>query len=179
MRASRAALAVVALVSVMAVAVAGCTVAAVATPSTAGSARASLSPPTPAGSTGASLTTAPALPPTATLAAEGGDPVPGDLGTYLVGEGGSDAPWLPGRPIRVGTGETLRVGLRPAAAVEAWSVRYVPAGAIVPDGGVLLATGSDDVAFVAPPPGAWSAEVRIVLADGRGTASWFWEIHVS
>ena len=35
-------------------------------------------------------------PPTAALAVEGGDPTDGQLGTYTWGEGGSDAPWLPG-----------------------------------------------------------------------------------
>ena len=38
-----------------------------------------------------------AEPPAATLAAEGGDPVAGQLGSYTWAGGGSDSPWLPGR----------------------------------------------------------------------------------
>jgi hypothetical protein len=52
-------------------------------------------------------------PPDAVLAAEGGDPVTGQLGTYVWLQTGSDAPWLPGAPLTVGTGEPLTVGLVP------------------------------------------------------------------
>ena len=38
-------------------------------------------------------------PPEALLAAEGGDPVAGQLGTYVWFESGSDSPWLPGAPL--------------------------------------------------------------------------------
>ena len=62
---------------------------------------ASGAPPTP---TAVAATTIPpssvagvAEPPVASLAAEGGDPVVGQLGSYIWADGGSDAPWLPGR----------------------------------------------------------------------------------
>ncbi|MEA2610414.1 MAG: hypothetical protein QOG32_140 [Chloroflexota bacterium] len=48
-------------------------------------------------------------PPDAALAAEGGDPVIGQLGSFTWGAGGSDSPWLPGAPLVVGVGERLRV----------------------------------------------------------------------
>src|SRR5688500_217654 len=52
-------------------------------------------------------------PPDAFLAVEGGDPVVGQLGTYVWLDTGSDSPWLPGAPLAVGAGEPLTLGLDP------------------------------------------------------------------
>ena len=60
-------------------------------------------PPAPASSTTAGA------PPAATLAADGGDPAVGQLGSYTWLDGGSDSPWLPGTPLTVGAGEPLTV----------------------------------------------------------------------
>ena len=48
-------------------------------------------------------------PPVASLAAEGGDPVAGSLGSFTWGDGGSDSPWLAGAPITAGSGEQFTV----------------------------------------------------------------------
>ena len=62
----------------------------------------------------------PERPPDATLAADGGDGVAGQLGSYTWRGAGSDSPWLPGTPIAVGAGEPLTVrigGRRPGRGV--------------------------------------------------------------
>ena len=102
------------------------------------------------------------IPPDASLAAEGGDPVPGQLGTFTWAGGGSDSPWLPGTPITVGAGESLTVTLdggddRVAATVtscagrrrRAASARWRPA--------------------TDPAPSAWSID-RAAM-DGRRDAA--------
>src|SRR6266576_2728071 len=56
----------------------------------------------PAPTGGAGQSVAAGQPPSAALAADGGDPVVGQLGTYTWLDGGSDSPWLPGTTIAVG-----------------------------------------------------------------------------
>src|SRR4051812_37540605 len=79
------------------------------------------------------LATAAAGPPAAALAVEGGDPVDGQLGTYVWGDGGSDSPWLHGALITVGAREPLSVALRPDQQIASWSARFVAATAEAPD----------------------------------------------
>jgi hypothetical protein len=117
-------------------------------------------------------------PPEATLAAEGGDPVVGQLGTYVWFDSGSDAPWLQGSPITVGAGEPVAVTLVPAGNIETWTARFVPAGATDPTGAVVLGEGSGDPSFPAPRPGAWTVEVAVIFAAGAGKASYFWRLQV-
>jgi hypothetical protein len=121
----------------------------------------------------------PAVPPTASLAAEGGDPVAAQLGTYTYADGGSDSPWLAGAPISVGAGEPLAVTLDPAVTIERWRARYVAADAGDPAGATGLGAGTGQVAFGAPPPGAWTVEIAVTFADGVGTASYFWQLDVA
>ena len=120
-----------------------------------------------------------ATPPDASLAAEGGDPVTAQLGTYTWRETGSDSPWLPGAPIAIGAGEPLTVTLEPAIAIESWRARLVPATADGPAGAVVLGQGSGPLVFGAPAPGGWTVEVAVVFADGLGKASYFWGLEVS
>jgi hypothetical protein len=119
-----------------------------------------------------------AAPPAASLAAEGGDPVIGQLGTYIWHETGSDAPWLPGAPITVGAGEPLVVELDPVVPVAAWSARVVPAASGGPDGAVPLGEGADVPAFDGPGPGDWTIEVSLTFADDLGEAHYFWAVTV-
>lgn len=127
---------------------------------------------------GAPVSPLPAEPPAASLAAEGGDPVVGQLGTYTWGETGSDAPWLPGAPIQAATGEPLAVTLEPDVAVTAWGARRVPAGADGPEGSIEVGSGSGAPAMAAPEPGSWTLVVTIEFADGAGTANYFWQLDV-
>jgi hypothetical protein len=117
-------------------------------------------------------------PPAAALAAEGGDPIAGQLGTYIWGDGGSDAPWLPGAPIRVGAGELLAVTLEPDVGIAAWRARYVPAASTDPTGATALGSGSGSPSFPAPAGGPWTVEVAIDFAGGQGTASYIWRLDV-
>jgi hypothetical protein len=135
----------------------------------------------PSASGAATIPPAPAgeMPPAASLAAEGGDPVVGQLGTYVWHEGGSDSPWLRGAKIAVGAGEPLSVTLDPGIGIASWSARSVSATADGPAGATTLGRGTAMPAFGAPAPGAWTVEVRVVFADDLGSASYFWRLDVS
>lgn len=117
-------------------------------------------------------------PPDALLAAEGGDPVTGQLGTYIWLESGSDSPWLPGAPLAVGSGEPLTLTLAPDGDVRAWRARYVPADRPGPEGAVSLGEGTGMAAFDTPGAGAWTVEVFVEFAAGVGDASYFWRLEV-
>jgi hypothetical protein len=118
-------------------------------------------------------------PPEARLAAEGGEPVAGQLGTFVWGDGGSDSPWLPGAPLRVGTGERLSLTLTPATALGHWRARYTRAGAVGPAGAASLGSGAGDVALTAPARGDWTVEIAVDFADALGSASYFWRLEVT
>jgi hypothetical protein len=115
-------------------------------------------------------------PPEAALAAEGGDPVVGQLGSYTWGDGGSDSPWLGGSPVRVGAGESLTLTLDPAVGIASWRARYVPADATDPAGAISLGEGTGPPSFPAPAGGPWTVEVAVDFAEGQGTASYFWRL---
>jgi hypothetical protein len=117
-------------------------------------------------------------PPDAVLAADGGDPVTGQLGTFVWFDTGSDAPWLPGAALRVGAGEPLTLRLIPDGAIEGWTARFVPTTAGGPDGATMLGQGTGSVAFEAPDPGEWTVEVSITFAGGAGEAVYFWRLEV-
>ena len=119
-----------------------------------------------------------AQPPPASLAADGGDPVVGQLGSYTWADGGSDSPWLPGAPITVGAGEPLTVSIPGGVAVAEWTARRVQAGTANGTGAVALGSGRGPVTFAAPPPGTWSVQVDTRFADGLGSAAWYWLITV-
>ena len=120
----------------------------------------------------------PADPPRATLAADGGDPVAGQLGSYAWRDGGSDSPWLPGAPIAVGAGEPLTVLVGDGVPVATWTARRVPAGTANGVGAIALGAGSDPVAFAAPDTGSWSVQVDIQFADDLGSAAYYWRVDV-
>lgn len=117
-------------------------------------------------------------PPAARLSAEGGDPVTGQLGTYVWRDQGSDSPWLPGARIAVGRAEPLTIRLAPRTLVASWQARIVPADLPGPDGAVPVGKGSGIPRFQAPKRGAWTLEVHIVFADDAGDASYFWRLDV-
>ena len=131
---------------------------------------------------GPSLSAEPAVgdaPPSATLAAEGGDPVTAQLGTYTWAGSGSDSPWLPGAPIAVGHGEPLTVVLDPQTPTDAWTAIVVPSTATDPTGATSLGEGSGTPTFRAPAAGSWTVEVECTFADGVGRANYFWRLDVS
>ena len=117
-------------------------------------------------------------PPDAFLAAEGGDPVSGQLGTYVWLDAGSDSPWLPGAPLTVGAGEPLTISLDPDGEIEAWTARFVPAGAPGPAGARTLGEGAGSPAFQAPEAGTWTVEVFLRFGPAAGEASYFWQLEV-
>jgi len=121
-----------------------------------------------------------AEPPAATLAAEGGDPVAGSIGSFTWGDGGSDSPWLPGAQITVGAGEPLTLTLAGDVPVTDWAVKRVPAGTADGAGSVAVGAGSAaPITFMAPGPGAWSVQVVVTFGEDLGSAAYYWELNVT
>lgn len=119
------------------------------------------------------------LPPSATLAADGGDPAVGQLGSYTWLDGGSDSPWLPGTPVTVGAGEPLTVAIGGGVAVADWSARRVTAGRTDGSGAIALGSAAGPpVAFAAPAAGTWSLQVTIRFANDLGSAAYYWRLTV-
>ena len=119
-----------------------------------------------------------ATPPEASLSAEGGDPVVGQLGSYVWGGGGSDSPWLPGAPIAVGAREPLAVTFAGGPPVARWSARRARAGATSPIGAVPAGGGPGPIAVDAPASGSWTLAVTVEFAGGIGSATWYWRLDV-
>ncbi len=117
-------------------------------------------------------------PPAAELAAEGGDPVTGQLGTYVWRNEGSDSPWLPGAPISVGDSEPLAVTFDQAIGVGSWRARMVRSDASGPSGASQLGQGVGEPRFGAPAPGSWTVEVHVEFEANAGDASYFWRLEV-
>jgi hypothetical protein len=120
-------------------------------------------------------------PPAATLAVEGGDPVTGQLGTFIWGDGGSDSPWLPGSPIAAGTGERMTISIAGPVAVATWSAKRISeadTGGTGPTGAISLGTGGPPIAFDAPETGSWSVQVTVDFDGGLGTATYYWLVTV-
>ncbi|MEX1173642.1 MAG: hypothetical protein WEG56_13640 [Chloroflexota bacterium] len=120
----------------------------------------------------------PAGPPEIALRVDGGDPVAGQLGTYLWADGGSDAPWLAGTPMSIGIGEGLEAIVEPAVGIAAWHARYVPWDAGGPANAITLAEGSRDPVFPGPPAGTWTIALEVTFATGLGTANYAWQVTV-
>ena len=131
-------------------------------------------------STGSAGPSTPAgLPPSATLAAEGGDPAIGQLGSYTWLDGGSDSPWLPGTSLTVGAGEPLTVSVGGGVAVADWSARRVTAGTTDGSGAIALGQAAGPpVAFAAPGTGTWSIQVTVRFGNGLGSATYYWRLTV-
>ncbi len=119
-----------------------------------------------------------AVPPDAALLAAGADPVPGQLGSYVWRETGSDAPWLPGSPVTVESGRSLRFGLSFAVPVADWSARYAPPGEPSPDRPTGLANGAAPLEVAPPPSGEWTVALGVTLGQGLGSATWYWRVRV-
>lgn len=139
--------------------------------------------PAAAASPGARIEPSPSVargdaPPDAALSVEGGDPVTGQLGTYVWFDSGSDSPWLPGTPLTVGAGEPLTVTFAPDSDVRSWVARCAPAAAQGPAGAVPLGAGAGSPAFAAPETGTWTLEVVVEFLAGAGQASYFWRLEV-
>ena len=135
--------------------------------------------PTPGASASVGPTEPAAQPPAATLAAEGGDPVAGQLGTYTWLSGGSDSPWLPGTPLMAGSGEPLTVTLGDGVAVADWSARRVAAGRADGSGAVGLGAGTGPpMTFPAPGRGTWSVQLAVRFDGGLGSATYYWQLTV-
>lgn len=169
--------------TVVALVVAGCargptsSPAATATPTSRPSVATPTAVASPAGSAIGSPT-AGALPPDASLAAEGGDPVVGQLGSFTWGDGGSDSPWLPGAKIAVGAGEPLTVTLDDGTTIAGWTAVRTPAGSTSGAGAVAVGEGSGAVGFAIAAPGRWTVAVTVGFREG-GDATWYWQLDVT
>lgn len=142
---------------------------------------------TPGTSMAAATTNPPGNPPTppvpappgASIAVEGGDPVEGALGTYTWHNVGTDAPWLNGTPIHIGSGEQLAVTLARQVAIERWTVGRALPGSRDGSGAIGVAEGTGGLPrFAPPPPGTWSIQVSVWFAGNQGTAAYYWLVEV-
>lgn len=139
---------------------------------------AAVASPTPGALRSPSVAPSSAEPPPASLAAEGGDPIVGQLGSFTWNGGGSDSPWLPGTALTVGAGERLTVTLSDGVVPADWSAGRVPAGTPNGVGAVGIGSGPGPVSFAAPGPGSWSVQVQVRFADGVGSAAYYWQLTV-
>lgn len=135
------------------------------------------------GESGAAVTPDQTLepPPDATLQVEGGDPVVGELGSFGWKDGGSDSPYLPGFPIRVGNGERLTFRMVSPVTIGNWQISRVPPSS-VPDGvdglvGIGEGTGNA-ISFPAPPKGTWAVSVSVWFTEPLGSAVYYWKVTV-
>jgi predicted small lipoprotein YifL len=115
-------------------------------------------------------------PPDAALLVPDGDPVVGQLGTYVWRDAGSDSPWLPGTPVELVGGRSILFGLRAAVPVETWAAAY--ADVRVEPGSVPRSIPLQSLAVplevAPPPPGRWTVVLRVTFGDGLGEAGYFW-----
>jgi hypothetical protein len=116
-------------------------------------------------------------PPHADLAVDGGDPVAGQVGTFVWANGGSDSPWLPGAPIRATTGEALRVTLRPDTVVSGWRAVIAPAASAGGLGARGIGQGPAPIAIAVPGSGSWTLAITVAFGD-LGSATYFWRLEV-
>jgi hypothetical protein len=119
-----------------------------------------------------------AVPPDAALLAGAGDPVRGQLGSYVWRETGSDSPWLPGSPVTIEPGRSLRFGLSFEVPVTDWSARYAPPGEPSPGTPVGLVNGAAPLEVTPPPSGDWTLALTVTFGQGLGSATWYWRVRV-
>ena len=118
-------------------------------------------------------------PPAASIAVEGGDPVIGELGSFGWKNSGSDAPWLDGNPIHVGSGERLTMALAEPVGIANWTASWKAPGYLNTSAPVGLGEGTGGpVTFAAPPQGTRSVSVSVWFADNLGSAVYYWLMEV-
>lgn len=122
------------------------------------------------------------------LVMPGGVVVPGILGTNIIDQTGSDAPWIPFLPARavsieVGVPVTIRLG--DGSPIGSWSVELAGAADRYPT--TFIGLGFRESALpplgaVEPKPlpaGCWVLEATLSRADGRGSGATYWSVSVS
>lgn len=122
----------------------------------------------------------PDSPPEVALAADGGEPIAGDLGTFSWDGLVSDAPWIVGRAgVAVAADGTLEATVAGDLQVRDWTVRWaqVAGGQAEPVGDGATSGLGLPIAFRPPGPGAWSVAVEVWYAD-VGRAAWYWRVNV-
>lgn len=133
-------------------------------------------PPTPSPAPSAPLVATPdPQPPDALLSVGGGAPSIGELGTYTWLGAGSDAPWLPGTPVKLQAGVTATVSLEPPVAIATWSVREAKPGDRDGTTARGIASGSGPITFTVPAQ-AGSLAVQVRFAADAGDANYFWAL---
>jgi hypothetical protein len=160
------------LIALLVVAAGGCSAAGApsvtpATPSAAPTA--SPTPSTPPAATPGSQ------PPDAVLGVDGGAPSKGELGTYTWLSAGSDAPWLPGTPVKAQPGAAATIVLEPPAAIATWSIRKAKPGASDETTAREIAAGSGPIIFSVPAD-AGTMVLQVQFAANAGDANYFWAL---
>ncbi len=112
--------------------------------------------------------------------------MPGDLGSYVIDDRGSDGPWLPIASLpAVHAGPAQLLTVRFVDGVPIGEFVAVIAGAADHGGSspraIQAATAGGDAAsvIVGPlPPGKWVLSVRLFRVDGRGDGTTYWAVTV-
>ena len=117
-------------------------------------------------------------PPAASLSAAGAEGIAGDLGSYIIGDEGSDSPWLPGEPVTVPAGAQMTVTLGQRVPIGGWRGRISEAS---DTGGLNVrayGSGAGDPVLPAPPAGAWTLAVTLEFAGFDGEATYYWRLSI-
>jgi hypothetical protein len=137
-------------------------------------------PPTdaPASTTPAPETDLPSSPPRALLVDADDVPVPGALGSYTWGDGGSDSPWIVVRASRAAAGAgPWMLSFGPEIPVGSWTAAWAAIRKDRPgqvEGYEQGATGP--VAFAGPTgPGPWTLKIEVAFVGG-GSAVYYWRL---
>jgi hypothetical protein len=116
-----------------------------------------------------------ATPPDALLSVDGGAVSRGEIGTYTWLGTGTDAPWLPGTPLKAASGGAASVTLAPPAPSTTWTVRIARPGDTQGSTARAVAEGSGPIQFTVP-AGGGSLLVHVDFAANAGDANWFWSL---
>jgi hypothetical protein len=120
----------------------------------------------------------PATPPQALLADAEAVLVPGTLGSYTWGDGGSDSPWIVVRAGRAAGGRgPWTLSFVPDVPIASWTAAWAAIRNGRPGQVEGSASGAADSTSFAGPAGAgpWTLKVEVTFAGG-GSAAYYWRL---
>lgn len=122
------------------------------------------------------------------LVMPGGVVVPGILGTNIIDQTGSDAPWipfLPARAVSIEAGVPIAIRLGDGSPIGSWTVELAGAADRYPTTFIGLGFRESTLpplGTVVPrplPAGCWVMAATLSRADGRGSGVTYWSISVA
>ncbi len=129
----------------------------------------------PSATAPAQETDLPASPPRALLADAGDASVPGALGSYTWGDGGSDSPWIVVQASRAAAGAgPWTLSFEPEISVGTWTAAWAAIRNDRPGPVAGYEQGTaGPIAFAGPAgPGPWTLKVEVTFAGGGAVYYW-------